>query len=47
MFYKTKISLNLQGMVLFDPLVLVNFVRSEGIKSTNLLDFFIQNPKLT
>jgi len=42
MFYKTKISLNLQGMVLFDPLVLANFVHSEGIKSTNLLDFFIQ-----
>ena len=46
MFYKTKISLNLQGMVLFDPLVLANFVHSEGIKSTNLLDFFIQNTKV-
>lgn len=46
MFYKTKISLSLQGMVLFDPLILANFVHSEGIKSTNLLDFFIQNPKV-
>ena len=46
MFYKTKISLNMQGMVVFDPLVLDNFVRSKDIKDTNLLDCFIQNPEI-
>ena len=33
----------MQGMVLFDPLVLVNFIQSKGIKDSNLLDYFIQN----
>ena len=46
MFYKTKISLNMQGMVIFDPLVLDNFVQSKGIKDANLLDYFIQNPEV-
>ena len=46
MFYKTKISLNMQGMVVFDPLVLDNFVQSKGIKEANLLDYFIQNPEV-
>ena len=46
MFYKMKISLNMQGMVVFDPLVLDNFVQSKGIKDTNLLDYFIQNPEI-
>jgi len=46
MFYKTKISLNMQGMVLFDPLVLDNFVQSKGIKDANLLDYFIRNPEV-
>lgn len=31
----------MQGMVVFDPLVLDNFVQSKGIKEANLLDYFI------
>ena len=44
MFYKTKISLNMQGMVLFDPLVLDNFVQSKGIKRCEHFRLFYSEP---
>lgn len=44
MIHKTKISLNLTGIVLFDPVVLNEFVLSNNIKNDNLIDFFIKNP---
>lgn len=46
MFCKTKISLNLTGLVLFDPVVLNDFVLAHKIEDSNLLDFFNQNPEI-
>lgn len=46
MFFKTKISLNLTGLVLFDPVVLNDFVLAHKIEDSNLLDFFNQNPEI-
>lgn len=46
MVQKTKISLNLTGLVLFDPVVLNEFVLYNNIKEDNLIDFFIKHPQV-
>ena len=46
MFYKTNVSLNLTGLVLFDPVVLNDFCVKHKIEDTNLLDYFNNNPEV-
>jgi hypothetical protein len=44
MIHKTTISLNLGGLVLFDPEVLNQFVLSNNIQEQDLFQYFIDNP---
>ena len=46
MFYKTNVSQNLTGLVLFDPVVLNDFCVKHKIEDTNLLDYFNNNPEV-
>lgn len=44
MIQETRISLNLSGMVLFDPIVLDEFVNTYKIQGKDILEELINNP---
>ena len=44
--YKTELMLEFPGFVLFDPVVLQEFVLEKGIEDDDLLKYFINNPTI-
>ena len=44
--YKTELMLEFPGFVLFDPVVLQEFLLEKGIEDDDLLKYFINNPAI-